>query len=221
MTLKVIGAGLGRTGTTSLKQALTHLLDGPCFHFLEYGVRPELMPLWLVFDQEISKYDAVDMSVSVPATRWQSLMPGYVASVDEPASYYWKQLWQAFPDALVILSVRDPVSWCESMKSIGGQLKAEKKQLEGMTAARREFLEFVYALYPEIEEESSRQEDIEFFEEHNGKVIAFAEQNEEFKKRLLVWQIGDGWEPICNALNLPVPDIPFPHSNRRSEYHGY
>ena len=107
------------------------------------------------------------------------------------------------------------------MKSIGGQLKAEKKQSEGMTAARREFLEFVWALYPEIEEESSQQEDIEFFEEHNGKVIAFAEQNEEFKKRLLVWQIGDGWEPICNALNIPVPDIPFPHSNRRSEYHGY
>jgi hypothetical protein len=221
MTLNVIGAGLGRTGTTSLKQALTHLLGGPCFHFLEYGVWPELMPLWLAFDQEIPRYDAVDMSVSVPATRWQSLMPGYIACVDEPASYYWKQLWQAFPDALVILSVRDPVSWCESMKSIGGQLKAEKKQLEGMTAARREFLEFVYALYPEIEEESSRQEDIEFFEEHNGKVIAFAEQNEEFKKRLLVWQIGDGWEPICNALNLPEPDIPFPHSNRRSEYHGY
>ena len=66
MTLKVIGAGLGRTGTTSLKQALTHLLGGPCFHFLEYGVRPELMPLWLTFDQEISKYEAVDLSVICP-----------------------------------------------------------------------------------------------------------------------------------------------------------
>ena len=88
MTLKVIGAGLGRTGTTSLKQALTHLLCGPCFHFLEYGLRPELMSRWLAFDQEISKYDAVDMSVSVPATRWQSLMPGYIACVDEPASAF-------------------------------------------------------------------------------------------------------------------------------------
>ena len=96
----------------------------------------------------------------------------------------------------------------------------EKSQPERMTESRREFLEFLYALYPDLGE-SSREEDITFFEEHNRKVMWFAEQNEEFKQRFLVWRPNDGWEPICDALNLPVPDISFPHSNRRSEYHGY
>jgi hypothetical protein len=90
-----------------------------------------------------------------------------------------------------------------------------------MTEARREFLEFLYALYPNLDEESTQEEDIKFFEEYNQKVIAFAEENEGFRQRLLVWRSRDGWEPICDALNLPVPGIPFPHRNRRTEYHGY
>jgi hypothetical protein len=223
MTLKVIGAGLGRTGTTSLKEALSMLLGGPCFHFLEYKAHPELMSEWLSFTEDVPKYTAVDSSVSVSASQWEHLLPDYVACVDEPACYYWKQLWEAYPDALVLLSVRDPVTWWESIKSITRQIKEEKNHPEGMTQARREFLEFLYALYPHLddEEELSMEEDIEFFEEHNGKVLSFADQNERFKQRLLVWRTGDGWGPICQALKLPVPDVPFPHSNRRSEYHGY
>lgn len=222
MNLKVIGAGLARTGTTSLKEALTLLLGGPCFHFLEYRDRPELMSRWLEFDEKMPKWDAADMSGTVSISQWESLLPGYIACVDEPASYYWKQLWTAFPDALVILSTRDSASRYESIMHITRQIKEERSQFEQLTRERREFLEFLYALYPDLEEgESSQQESIAWFEEHNGKVTAFADQNEDFNKRLLVWRIGDGWEPICDALALPVPEIPFPHSNRRSEYHGY
>ena len=89
-----------------------------------------------------------------------------------------------------------------------------------MTEERRELLEFLYAQYPNIEQ-LSREEDITFFEHHNRKVMAYAEQNEDFKQRLLVWRPHNGWKPICDALNLPLPDLPFPHKNRRSEYHGY
>jgi len=221
MNLKVIGAGLGRTGTTSLKEALTILLSGPCFHFLEYKTRPDLMQPWLAFTKEFPRWNAADVSESVSNSQWERLLPGYIACVDEPASYYWRQLWETFPNALVILSTRDSVSWWESIQSITRQIKEEKRHPDRMTESRREYLEFLYTLYPEIDEESTQEEDIKFFEEHNRKVIAFAEQNEEFGKRLLVWQARDGWEPICDALNLPIPDIPFPHSNRRTEYHGY
>ena len=90
-----------------------------------------------------------------------------------------------------------------------------------MTQARREYMEFLYAMYPDLDEGYGQDEEIAFFEAHNRKVIDFADQNEAFRKRLLVWQARDGWEPICAALDLPVPETPFPHSNRRTEYHGY
>ena len=221
MNLRVIGAGLGRTGTTSLKEALTILLGGPCFHFLEYKARPELMFPWLAFTEKTPKWNASEMSGSVPLSQWESLLPGYVACVDEPASYYWKQLWEAFPDALVILSIRDSADWWESMRSVTRQIKEEKSQPERLTEERREYLEFLYAQYPGLNNEPMQEDDIAFFEKHNRNVISFAEQNAEFRQRLLVWRASDGWDPICDALNLPVPDIPFPHRNRRSEFHGY
>lgn len=220
MNLKIIGAGLGRTGTTSLKEAITVLLGGPCFHFLEYKSRPELMSTWLAFTEKVPYWKAADMHGPVSISQWECLLPGYIACVDEPASYYWKQLWEAFPDAVVILSVRDSASWWESVESIIKQIEKEESQPEQITETRREYLEFLHALYPDLGDQS-REESIAFFEEHNQKIFAFAEHNERFKQRLLIWRPHDGWEPICDAIDLPVPDVPFPHRNRRSEYHGY
>jgi hypothetical protein len=102
LDLKVIGAGMGRTGTTSLKAALETLLKGPCFHFLEYKSRPELMAPWLSLIQANPLRSDPDKFADVPISQWETVMPGYVACVDEPASYYWKQLSDAFPKALVI-----------------------------------------------------------------------------------------------------------------------
>lgn len=220
MQLKVIGAGLGRTGTTSLKEALTHLLGGQCFHFLEYRDHPQLQERWLAFTEKTPMWSAVQSTETVPISQWESLMPGYLACVDEPAAYYWKQLWAVFPDALVILTIRDSESWWESVSAITQQLLDERRQLEKLSEHRRNYLEFLFTLYPDIGE-TSRQEGIDYFEQHNQQVLDFAQQIPEFRKRLLVWQAADGWDPICNALNLPVPDIPFPHSNRRGEFHGY
>jgi len=201
--LKVIGAGLGRTGTTSFK------------------TRPEFMSAWLAFTTKDQALNVANVSESALISQWKCLLPDYVACVDEPASWYWKQLWEMSPDALVILSIRDSQSWWESVESVTLQIKKEKSQPELLTAARREYLTFLYAMYPGLNAELSREKAIASFEEHNREVLAYAEQNEKFKRRLLVWHASEGWEPICQSLNLPVPDIPFPHKNRRNEYHGY
>jgi hypothetical protein len=88
LDLEVIGAGLGRTGTTSLKMALETLLNGPCFHFLEYKSHPELMDRWRSLVQAMPMRSDPEKFEDIPISRWETLMPGYVACVDEPASYY-------------------------------------------------------------------------------------------------------------------------------------
>ena len=101
MTLRVVGAGLGRTGTLSLKLALERLLGEPCYHMVEVLSHPEHIPLWY----KAFKGNTPD---------WNKIFNGFKAAVDEPASCFWKEISQAFPNALVILSVRDAESWWKS-----------------------------------------------------------------------------------------------------------
>ncbi len=219
--LRAIGAGLGRTGTTSLKMALETLLKGPCFHFLEYKWHPELMAPWRSLAEAVPLRSNHDRFEDIPISRWETLMPGYVACVDEPASLYWKQLSHAFPKALVILSIRDTDSWWASMTAIDEHYEEEMRRPELITPERREFLDFTDAIYPDWREEFSEDVEKAFFEAHNRRVLEHAERDPSFNRRFLVWRPGDGWEPLCRALELPVPDVPFPHENKRAEYHGY
>lgn len=221
LDLKVIGAGLGRTGTTSLREALTALLGGPCFHMLEYKSRPELMSPWLAFVREHPVGPSPREYAAIPVSRWESLMPGYVACVDEPASLYWKPLAAAFPDALVILSLRDTDSWWASSRGIMDRIEEESKKPESLSAGRRAFLEFVDGIYARFPKEMSEEAEKAYFEAHNRRVLEFAKRDEHFGRRLLVWRVEDGWEPVCAALDLPVPGTPFPHRNKLAEYHGY
>ncbi len=157
----------------------------------------------------------------MPVSQWETVMPGYVACVDEPASYYWKQLSDVFPNALVILSVRDTDSWWASMLKIEEHYEEEMKRPELITAERREFHKFSDAIYPHLQ--SGLSEDVEraFFESHNRRVLEHAERDQKFIQRFLLWRVEQGWEPLCNALGLPVPNISFPHKNKSAEYHGY
>jgi len=221
LDLKVIGAGLGRTGTTSLKIALEILLKGPCFHFLEYGSHPELMDPWRSLIATMPLRSNPDTFRAVPSSEWETLMPGYVGCVDEPASFYWKPLSDVFPEALVVLSVRDTDSWWESMSSVEEQIKEELKRPDLISAKRRAFLDFVDAIYPDWRAESSESAEKSFFEAHNRRVLEHAQRNPSFDRRFLVWKASDGWEPLCNALDIPVPDQAFPYENKRAEYHGY
>ena len=221
LDLRVIGAGLGRTGTTSLKMALETLLKGPCFHFLEYKSHPELMTPWQSLVQTMPLRSDPDTFKTVPISEWEKVMPGYVACVDEPASHYWRQLSDVFPEALVILSTRDTDSWWASMAALDEHYEEEMKRPELITPERRAFHDFVDAIYPHWTDGVTESVERAFFESHNRRVLEHAERDERFKRRFLAWRVQDGWEPLCEALDLPVPDTPFPHENKRAEYHGY
>ena len=148
LDLKVIGAGMGRTGTTSLKVALEILLNGPCFHMLEYESRPELMAPWLSLVQARPLRSDPEKFGDMPISQWETVMPGYVACVDEPASYYWKQLSDAFPEALVILSVRDTDSWWASLLAVEQHFVEELKRPDLISSERLEFIDFTDAIFP-------------------------------------------------------------------------
>jgi Sulfotransferase domain len=217
--LRVIGAGLGRTGTTSLKNALEILLSGKCFHALEYKHRPQLMSRWLSFTRDFSTTGQESSCPNVPRKAWQHLMPGYVACVDEPASLYWRQLAETYGDAVIILSIRESADiWWESTLDVMTQLKEERSR--AVSQEREAFFDFGDALFPHFKSLSEKNLK-ERYEKHNNSVIDFVRNNTLFNKRFLIWQAEQGWEPICRLLKVDIPDIQFPHVNKRHEYHGY
>src|SRR5512139_2619631 len=101
MGLRIVGAGLGRTGTLSLKLALEKLLGAPCYHMLEVFAHPEHIAVWHTAAQG-------------RPTDWPALFRGYAATVDWPGASFYRELMDAYPDAIVLLSTRDPDSWWRS-----------------------------------------------------------------------------------------------------------
>ncbi|HLK16401.1 MAG TPA: sulfotransferase [Fimbriimonadaceae bacterium] len=200
MALKVVGAGLGRTGTHSLKLALQTLLGAPCYHMVEVFEHPDHVPVW----HAAAKGEKVD---------WEALMSGYAAAVDWPASAFWPELSAANPDALVLLSVRDPEKWWQSTQNtifnaINNSRQAEMKEWFDMVVAMFE-ARFTTDLH-------NRDACVPAYERHNADVIARVPAD-----RLLVWTATDGWEPICNALGLPIPAEPFPLTNTTEEFQAH
>ncbi len=194
MALRVVGAGFGRTGTHSLKIALEQLLGAPCYHMVEVFQHPEHVADW----HAAALGDMPD---------WDKLLDGYAAAVDWPASAFWPELSKHYPDALVLLSVRDAEAWWRSTQNTifhdpgDHGNPAWRAMVEALFAARF----------------TADQHD------HDACVAAFNENTNRVKTtiasdRLLVWQASDGWEPICNALRLPVPAVPFPLTNTSQEW---
>ena len=200
MVLKVVGAGVGRTGTHSLQLALQTLLGGPCYHMVEVFGKPEHIPMW----QSAAEGNMPD---------WDVLFDGYVAGVDWPVGAYWRELAEHYPDAPVLLSTRDTDGWWKSASNtifLVGKDGAPNEMMEAqMTMAKTMFANtFTPNWLDETEAKKA-------FEEHNAAVRA-----EVPKDRLIDWQPGDGWQPICDKLGLPVPEAPFPHVNTTAEFRG-
>lgn len=201
MTLKVLGAGLGRTGTMSLKLALEQLLGGRCYHMLELIEHlPEHVRYW----QAAANGESID---------WENIFGDYVAAVDEPVSLMWETLMDVYPDALVILSVRDPDSW---WRSANETIMEVKRMTPGPDEPDRQiWYDMIMTLYKTQypggtdDDEAARQA----FRDHVRRVKATVP-----RERLLVWEAREGWQPICRALELPVPATPFPHANTRDEF---
>jgi hypothetical protein len=202
MALALIGAGLGRTGTLSLKAALERIGYGPCYHMMEVLAAPERARLWL----EQTRRGSHD---------WDAIFHGYRATVDWPAAAFWRELVERHPDAKVLLSLRNADDWHDSvMNTIHHVLTQEPP--EGAPDLLRDFHEMVHALIFERTFDGRLGDRVHakrVFEEHNQAVIDAIPAS-----RLLVYRPGDGWEPICRFLDVPVPDEDFPHLNDTAWY---
>ena len=195
MTSRVVGAGLGRTGTLSLKVALERLLGGPCYHMTEVFVHPEHVGAW---------HDAARGRMP----DWKELFTGYHAAVDWPASAFWPELMEAFPDALVLLSVRDAEAW---WRSANGTIFPSVDRADGPWRAMIEDL-FATRFTPSLDD---RDACITAFERHNAEL-----RRRVPAARLLEWRASDGWQPLCAALGVPVPADPFLRVNTTEEFHA-
>jgi hypothetical protein len=194
MTLRVVGAGLGRTGTLSLKLALERLLGASCYHMVEVFAHPEHIAAW-------------HAAARGRMPDWEKLLTGYAAAVDWPAASFWPELAEAFPDALVLLSVRDPESWWRSASTTIFPATSAAPHDAWLAMVRDVFAaRFTSAI-------DDRPASIAAFERHNAEVRATVPAG-----RLLEWRAADGWAPLCAALELPVPDAPFPRVNTSEEF---
>jgi len=202
MSLRVIGAGVGRTGTHSLKLALEHLLEGPCYHMVEVFERPDDIPQW----HGVAEGRNPD---------WHELLAGYVAAVDWPAAACWSELAAANPDALVLLSVRDPDDWWRSADRTifvhCRQPPPPDPVIEAQLAMATDLIADRFF------------DDARAFDDRELAVAAFERWNDHVRatvpaERLVEWRPGDGWDPLCAALGVPVPAEPYPHTNTTEEF---
>ena len=202
MPLMVIGAGFGRTGTSSLKLALERLGLGPCHHMSELFVHPEQIPLW----EQATDGAAVD---------WQALLAGYRSAVDWPACHFWRELAQHYPAAKVILTVRDPGSWYRSAAATIFRVMREKpKDVPAAQAQWRLIRKMILAqtFGGSTDDEALA---IEVLEMHDREVRGAIPA-----ERLLVYDVAEGWAPLCAFLGVPEPGEPFPKANTTEEFVG-
>lgn len=197
MSLQVIGAGFGRTGTMSLKAALEMLGFSPCHHMVEVFQHPEQVPQW-------------DRAAQGERMNWDDLFAAYRASCDWPSCAFYKELASYYPEAKVILTLRDPKSWYKSVAAT--IMPAMHKPVDG-----KGILPGIFG--PLLIGEKTFGYD--FSEEHMIEV--FKQHNEEVRRtippeRLLVFEAKDGWAPLCKFLGVAVPDAPYPKTNSTEEF---
>ena len=199
--MQIIGASFGRTATTSTRIALNHLGFGPCYHMIEVFMHPSHIAQW----QAAADGHPVD---------WREFLAKYPSGLDYPFSAFYKEILAAFPEAKVILNVRDPQRWWQStrdtiynqilipdwMNSIFIFHRGLKKMVDDTIWKRLfdgRFLERDYA--------------IQVFNDHIKEVKALVPAD-----RLLIFDVKEGWGPLCEFLNVPMPEKPFPHFNNRA-----
>jgi hypothetical protein len=197
MSLRIVGSGLGRTGTMSLKVALEKLLGGKCHHMAEVFANPDQLKYW-----------AAAARGEMPD--WDKVFDGYVAAVDWPSAAYWPEISAKYPDAIVLHSTRDSAeTWWKS---------ANATIFQGIDKAPSgEWRQMIHDMFESrftsrIDDKASA---IAAYEKHNADVLRRVP-----KHRLLEYQPGMGWEPLCKALGVPVPSEPYPHTNTTEEFIG-
>lgn len=199
MGLSVIGAGYGRTGTLSLKFALELLGYNKCHHMIEVINNPGEAEKWLA-------------AIGSRSVNWDAMLSGYQATIDWPACHFYQELADYYPRAKVLLSVRNPEEWFESISAT--TLRVIAKRIESGQIPREGNLgtELVVkaAFQGEIED---AEHGVAMFNQHIEKVKSSIEPD-----RLLIYDVREGWGPLCAFLGKPVPDTPFPRVNSRDEF---
>lgn len=206
MTLKLIGAGFGRMGTRATKDALEMIGFGPCHHMAEVFAHPETVPLWEA---------ALDDPPST-AQGWAPLLGAYQSSVDWPSCHYWRELADAFPDAKVLLSTRDPEKWWNSITNTIFEIVRTEKVPDDATGMRQRHHEMSGRMIRD-QRFSGKIDDkahvLKVLKDHEDEVRQTIDAD-----RLLVWSVTEGWAPLCEFLGVDVPDAPFPSRNTTKEF---
>ncbi len=212
MSIKVIGAGFGRTGTLSLKNALEELGYTKCYHMEELLQHPEHVTYW-------------EAAFANRPVNWDALFQGYQATVDFPGYRCYKALMEYYPDAKVILSVRDPEKWYQSAYETIYQAGPSLGQKILMSfklpfSPRLRKLIRVFKMAGQVWEKDFSNR----FTDKPYAIALFKQHIEEVKRtvpaeRLLIFDVQEGWEPLCRFLNKPVPaEKPFPRINERADF---
>lgn len=199
MSMKIIGAGLGRTGTMSLKFALETLGFGPCYHMMEVLQQPQHDRIW---------HDAL----TGVTPRWDDLFKGFNATVDWPSAHFWRELIDYYPQAKVILTLRDDQAWYESIRKTILELLTRADGDDPVSVHRQMTRKLVLDTVFD-----GRFNDADYvrsvFLRHNDRV-----RDEVAEERLLVYAPGDGWAPLCRFFEVDEPNETYPHVNSSEEY---
>jgi hypothetical protein len=206
--MRVVGAGFGRTGTTSLKAALEELGFGPSYSLGEVFAHPEHVGFW----ETARRGEQVD---------WEAFLAGYGVAVDWPACSFYEEIMEAFPEAPVILTVRDPAPWYESMRSTIHELR---RLTTGPLPVRAAFAlagPFVPGVAGTVRLADRLVWEGTFggrFEDRDHAMEVFGRHNEAVRRRvpperLLVFDVREGWAPLCDFLGVEAPGGPFPRLN--------
>ncbi|MGV8996954.1 MAG: sulfotransferase family protein [Parvibaculaceae bacterium] len=204
MTLKLIGAGFGRTGTLSLKAALEQIGYGPCHHMLEVFMNQKQAP----FFSAAARGEKID---------WDALLGSYNSLVDWPGAHFWRELAIHYPQAKVLLSHRDPEKWYSSFADTIMKVMVDEPP-EGTPAEAAEVIKMASLIVREKTFSGKLDKDhaIAVYKAHNETVKRTIPP-----ERLLVFDVAEGWEPLCKFLGVAVPATDFPRTNSREEFHTH
>lgn len=209
--MKLIGAGLPRTGTLSQKIALEMLGLGPCYHMVNVLGDLDQANLW--------------KRALAGESPWDEILDGFQSTVDAPGHYFYKELMEVYPDAKVLLSTRDPEKWRTSMEQTVWAVRNGDSTMRHISDARgtvdsgwADFLDMIDGLLWEGDGTLADCKD-----NADGLPAAMERWIDEVTEnvpadRLLVWDVSQGWEPLCEFLELPVPSDPFPNVNDSKEF---
>jgi hypothetical protein len=201
MTLSVIGAGFGRTGTNSIKKALEQLGLGPCHHMEEVFGNPSQLPHW-------------ELAANGQTVKWERVFEGYHSAIDWPSAHYWRELADYYPEAKVLLSVRPFERWWSSFTGTIMQVLEDRDAIAD--AHTRAVATMAYKIIAEdtfsglMSDKATAQ-------------IAYEKRIDDVKQtiradRLLIFDVSEGWSPLCSFFNLPEPQMEFPRSNSTADF---